>query len=148
MISVATAGAAVALLLYSAARNVPHTWDMLTAQHRQFAGLSADERKRYYGTALPLDMGVFDFYRANMRSGDRYWIQMKDEAFGTFADKRTAVTTVAHTYLLPAIDVRRRRDANVILSWDTDPGTLGLRFSSQARAGQQLIFVSRVDRGS
>ena len=147
LVSVSTAGAAVALLLFSAVRNVPHTWDMLTYQHRQYAGLTADERRRYYGTALPIRMDIFDFYRSNLHRRDRYWIQMEDGAFGAFADKRTAVTSVAHTYLLPAIPVQRKRDANVILSWDADPGLLGMRFSSQIRAGKQLIFVSRVDRG-
>jgi hypothetical protein len=57
------------------------------------------------------------------------------------------VTNVAHTYLLPALEVERRGDANVILSWDSDPNTLGLHYSSQLRAGEQLIYVSWVDRG-
>lgn len=146
-ITVATAVAALVLLTLSAWRNVPHSREMLTAQRAQFDDLTSDERARYFGAALPLAMDIFDFYRVNLRPGDRYWMQVPDDAFSVFADKRTAVTNVAHTYLLPALEVERRGDANVILSWDSDPNTLGLHYSSQLRAGEQLIYVSWVDRG-
>jgi hypothetical protein len=148
LITIATAAAALVLLVLSAWHNVRHSRAMLTAQRTQFGALTSDERARYFGATLPLAMDIFDFYRRNLRPGDRYWMQVPDDAFSAFADKRTAVTNVAHTYLLPAIEVERRRDANVILSWDSDPSTLGLRYSSQLRAGEQLIYVSRVDRGS
>jgi hypothetical protein len=51
---------------------------------------------------------------------------------------------VARLYLLPAVEASSLADANVVLSFDSDPGSLHLRFSQQWRSGVQLIFVSRI----
>jgi hypothetical protein len=147
LVSGAAAAAAFVLLFHSAWIGVPHSWDMLRSQYAVYGSLSPADRQRHFGAAVPLDMGLFDFYRANLHAGDRYWIQIPDDAFSNFADKRTVVSSVARLYLLPAVNVDRLRDANVVLSWDDDPGLLHLRYSAQARAGLQLIFVSRIDRG-
>jgi hypothetical protein len=92
-------------------------------------------------------MNLFDFYRAYLRPGDRYFIQIQNGAFGRFIDKETAVRTVARLYLLPAIEATDLAHANVVLSWDIDPALLHLKYSEQARLNQQLTFVSRIDRG-
>jgi len=126
---------------------VPHSWRLMRNEHARFAGYTAKQREQAYGTLLPLRMDIFDFWRAWLRPGDHYWIQIPQEAFSSNADKRLVVRSVAHLYLLPALETRRLADATVVLSWDADPGLLHLRFSEQERAGLQVIFVSRIDRG-
>jgi hypothetical protein len=37
-------------------------------------------------------------------------------------------------------------DADVVLSYDHDPGLLPLRYSEQHREGLQVVFVSRIAR--
>jgi hypothetical protein len=106
----------------------------LDNERRRFDELSADERERMFGAAIPVPMEIFDFYRRNMRRDDRFYVQAPAEAFGEFADT------------LPAIEVARPEDATVVVSYDSDPGLLPLTYSEQIRAGLQLIFVSRVRR--
>lgn len=108
--------------------------------------MSTAERNQAYGTLIPLRMDVFDFYRANLRPGDRYWVQVDPGAFSEFADKATVVRAVGRMALIPAVEVDRAEDADVILSWDKDPGLLPYEYSEQYRAGLQLLFVSRVKR--
>jgi hypothetical protein len=95
---------------------------------------------------LPLPANVFDFYRAYLRSGDRVYFQVLESGFGPFADLPTVVATVGRYYLLPAVAVARLEDANVVVSWEADPGLLGVEFEEQHRAGLQLFFVSRIAR--
>lgn len=140
--------AAVLALLDSAWRDVPHSWRLMRSQHAQFAGYDRAARDRAFGALIPIRMDIFDFWRAQLREGDRYWIQIPHETFSANADKKLVVRSIAHLYLLPAIETRRLADANVVLSWDSDPAALRLRYSEQQRAGQQLIFVSRIDRGA
>jgi|tagenome__1003787_1003787.scaffolds.fasta_scaffold19698377_2 hypothetical protein len=142
--ALATAG----VLSWSLAKDVPHSWSLLKTQRAQYVGYNATQRAQAYGAALPLPMNLFDFYRAYLRPGDRYFIQIQNGAFGRFIDKETAVRTVARLYLLPAIEAPDLADADVVLSWDSDPGLLHLHYSQQARLGLQLQFVSRIDRGS
>ena len=139
--------AVVAALAWSAVRDVPHTWRMLGAQHAAWAGTSRADRDRAFGNAVPIDMSVLDYWRHWLRPGDRYWVQMPFEAFSTFGDKKLLVREIARLYLLPAVESPRLAGADVVLSWDADPGLLHLRFSDQQRAGQQLIFYSRIDDG-
>ena len=134
-------------LALSTVRDVPHTWSLITTQHDAYAKYTATEREQAYGTALPLPMNLFDFYREYLRPGDRYFVQIEPNAFSTFIDKETAVRSVARLYLMPAVEAPDLAHANVVLSWDTDPGLLHLRYSEQERLGLQLIFVSRIDRG-
>jgi hypothetical protein len=75
-------------------------------------------------------------------------VQIPPGAFSTFADKPTIVRAVGRVFLLPAVEVEKPERADVILSWDSDPGLLPFRYSDQVRAGLQLIFVSRIDRGT
>jgi hypothetical protein len=148
VLSVAGAAATAALLAWSIVRDVPHSWQLMRAQHASFAGYSRTQRDQAYGALLPLPMNLFDYYRQYLRPGDRYYMQVQNGAFGRFIDKETAVRTVGRLYLLPAVEVPELARANVVLSWDSDPGLLHLRYSQQARLGLQLIFVSRIARGS
>jgi len=134
------------VLAYSVVRDVPHSWRLMRNEHARFAGYTREQRDQAFGTLLPLPMDIFAWYRNYLRPGDRYYLQVPPGAFGEFTDKPTAVRTVGRLYLLPAIQVDHLRDANVVVSFDADPGTLHLRYSDQVRSGQQLLFVSRIDR--
>jgi len=141
---------AVALVLVvalaSTVSTLPGTWRDLSRQREAYAGLSAQGREHAFGDAMPLPMQVFDFYRARLRPGDRYYLQVQQTGFGRFLDLPAAVSSVARFYLLPAIYERNLDDANVVLSFGADPSLLHLRFRSQERAGKQSIFVSRLFR--
>ena len=146
-ISTALAVLAVVLLVATAWKDVPRSWDLLRTQRQTFAGYTRKQRDEAFGTLIPIRMDIFDFWKAYLEPHDRYWIQIPNEAFSTDADKRTLVRYISHIYLLPATEARSRSDATVILSWDSDPGLLHMHFIGQARAGLQLIFVSRVSNG-
>jgi hypothetical protein len=143
----ALASLVVAGLGWSAVRDVPHSWRLMRTQYAAYHGYTRTQRDEAFITQIPLRADIFEFWRTWLRAGDRYWIQIPHEAFSATADKKFVVRTAAHLYLLPATEARSLRDATVVLSWDADPGTLGLRYSEQHRAGLQLIFVSRIDRG-
>jgi hypothetical protein len=145
---VAVSAACVAALAWSGWKDVPHSWRLMRTQHDVYAPLTRAERDKAFGTSIPLRMDILDFWRAWLRPGDRYWIQIPFEAFSVNADKKLIVRSVAHLYLLPATEAGSLAQASVVLSWDADPGTLGLRFSEQQRAGLQLVFVSRIARGA
>ena len=134
------------LLIMSVWRELPHTLDRMHSQRAAFAPLSAKARAQAFGTSVPVPMEIFDFYAAHLRPGDRYWVQVDPGAFGQFADKAKVVRSVGRLELMPAVEVERPDDADVILSWEKDPGLLPYRYSEQYRAGLQLLFVSRVRR--
>lgn len=146
----AAAGALVTagLLAWSIAKDVPESWSVMRSEHERFAGYSQLQRDEAFGTQLPLPMDIFEWYRQYLRPGDRYFIQVQNGGFGRFIDKETAVRTVAHLYLLPAIEASDLQHANVVLSFDSDPANLHLRYSTQARLNMELNFVSRIDRGT
>ena len=147
-LSAALCGLATAgLLAWSVVRDVPHSWSLMRTERAEYAGYTSTQRAQAFGAALPLPMNLFDFYRQYLRPDDRYFIQIQNGAFGRFIDKETAVRSVARLYLLPAVEAPDLQHANVVLSWDSDPGLLHLRYSQQQRLGLQLIFVSRIDRG-
>jgi hypothetical protein len=137
---------AIAFAGASAFMHGPDAWSKLGRERARDAALTAQERERAPLDALPLPANVFDFYRAHLRLGDRVYFQVLESGFGPFADLPTVVATVGRYYLLPAVAVDRLEDANVVVSWEADPGLLGLQFEEQHRAGLQLFFVSRVAR--
>ena len=147
-LAVAASAAAVAGLVWSGWKDVPHSWRLMRTQYAYYHGLTRDERGREFGEQIPIRMDILDFWRAWLRPDDRYWIQIPNEAFSPSADKKVIVRNVSHLYLLPATEASSLRDATVVLSWDADPGTLHLEFSEQQRAALQLVFVSRIARGA
>jgi hypothetical protein len=142
------AGAAVATALAgaSALMHGPDVWSKLSRERARDAALTAQQREHAPLDALPLPANVFDYYRAHLRLGDRVYFQVLESGFGPFADLPTVVATVGRYYLLPAVAVEGLEDANVVVSWEADPGLLGLQFVEQHRAGLQLFFVSRIAR--
>lgn len=142
------AGAAVAIAIAggSALAHGPDLWAKLGRERARDAALTPKQREHAFLDALPLPAEVFDYYRAHLRSGDRVYFQVLDSGFGQFADLPTVVATAGRYYLLPAVAVERLEDANVVVSWEADPGLLGVQFEEQHRAGLQLFFVSRIRR--
>ena len=141
-------GAAVAIALAGASALIhgPDAWSRLKRERARDVALTPQQREHAVLDALPLPANVFDFYRAYLRSGDRVYFQVLESGFGPFADLPTVVATVGRYYLLPAVAVARLEDANVVVSWEADPGLLGVEFEEQHRAGLQLFFVSRISR--
>jgi hypothetical protein len=135
-------------LAYSGWKDLPHSWRLMRSQYVSYSGYTRDQRDRAFGTAIPMPMDIIDYWRAWLRPGDRYWIQMPRESFSSFGDKRYVARSISHVYLLPAIETLNLARATVVLSWDADPGLLHLKFSDQERAGLQLIFVSRIAHGA
>ena len=136
----------IAVAVLSGALHVREDWKRLGNGRARDAALSSSERAHGPIDALPLPSNVFDYYRDRLRRGDRYYLQVLESGFGPFADLPTAVATVGRFYLLPAVQVGTLAEANVVLSWEADPGLLGVRFSEQDRAGLQLFFVARIAR--
>ena len=104
------------------------------------------ERRHAFVQQLGLPGDPFDFFAANVRTGDRVYYQVKPSGLGHFLDLPQSVAAVGRYYLLPAVSEPDLDRANVVVSWDEDPAKLGVRFSQQQRAGLQLFFVSRIAR--
>ena len=147
------AGAALSLVVLgllgaSLWLDLPHAWRLMGSQYRAYASYTATQRARAFGDRIPVPMDILDFWRAGVHAGDRYYVQMPPMPFSDLADKRTIMRDIAHLYLLPAVEARSLRDATVVLTWDADPRTLPVHYSSNEESGLQLIFVSRIARGS
>ena len=140
--------ATAVVLAWSIAEDIPRAWSVMQSEHAQFAGYSRLQRDQAFGAAIPLTMSYFDWYRQYLRPNDRYFIQIHNSAFGTFADEETEVRRVAHLYLLPAIEASDLQHATVVLSWNAVPTDLPVHYSSNVELGLQLFFVSRIARGS
>lgn len=134
---------------WSVWKDVPHSWRLMRSQHATYGGYTQAQRERAFGTLIPMPMDIIDYWRSGLRRGDRYFVQMPPLPFSSYGmDKRYIARSIAHVYLLPAIETRNLSRANVVLSWEADPGLLHLKYSAQQRAGLQLIFVSRIARGN
>jgi hypothetical protein len=147
-IAALTTLAAVAVLAGAVVTRLPETWNAAKTERRAWERLPDAERQLAYVTRIPLRLDIFEFWQRHLRPGDRYYVQIPPDAFSAFADKPTIVRAVGRVFLLPAVEVEKPERADVILSWDSDPGLLPFRYSDQVRAGLQLIFVSRIDRGT
>ena len=121
------------------------TWDFLTTL-RASAPVTALDGEHAAGTTIGLPMDRFDHYRTWLRPDDRYWLDIGASGFSSEVDLPTAVATLARFYLLPAVQVADVDDADVVLSYDHDPGLLPLRYYEQHREGLQVVFVSRIAR--
>jgi hypothetical protein len=49
---------AAGLLIWSVARDVPHSWSLMQKEHDGYANYTALERAQSYGAALPLPMNL------------------------------------------------------------------------------------------
>ena len=62
-----------------------------------------------------LPVGGFDFFRANVRRGDRVYVLARPGTTVRGVDFPTGARTFARYYLLPAIVVERPEDATVVV---------------------------------
>lgn len=147
VVLLAAFGVAVAALAYSVWAGGPHTWRSLDNEYNRFESTPRAEREHAFITLLPMPIDVFAWYRAQLRLGDRYYVHGAPGGYSRTASLREVVRNVGRLYFVPAVEVDRVEDADVIVSWGVDPAELGLTFCRQARAGLQPYFVSRVRCG-
>jgi hypothetical protein len=145
----AAVAAAVATCLtagVSTATSYGSIWSKLSEERARDEALTDDERDRAPVASIPFPVDPFDYYGAFLRPDDRVYFHVLESGFSNAVDLRGVVAAVGRFWLLPAVEVENVEDATVVLSWERDPAELGLRFSEQHRAGQQLFFVSRIAR--
>lgn len=146
IVAAAAFGLALLLLAGSSIRGVRTTWQVVRAESAAYAPLSREERDLVFITRMGMPAGLFEWYRGQLRRGDRYYVHGAPGGFGQFADLRTTVRAIGRLHFLPAVEVDDPAEADVIVTWQADPSELGLTYWSQSQAGQQPFFLSRVDR--
>ena len=134
--------ACAALALGSVALTLPDTWRWLADQHEQLVELDPVDRAQAAGFNNRLPAGGFDFFRFNVRRGDRVFVLAREGTTVRGVDFPTGARTFARYYLLPAIVVDRPEDATVVVAIARDPGELGLEYKSELREGD--FTVARV----
>jgi hypothetical protein len=142
----AAALAVLVLALVSGLKDLPGTWDWLSGQHDQFAGLSAAERVQEPGVAQLLPVDAFDFFREHLRPADRYYLAVTEGSFSTGVSRATAGRIFGRFYLLPSVQVDTPEKADVVLTVGIDPKTLGVPLGPVDKFGGGNYFSSRVQR--
>jgi hypothetical protein len=132
-----------ALALGSALLTLPDTWRWLSDQHSALVGLGPADRVQAPGFNNRLPVGGFDFFRANVRRGDRVYVLARPGTTVRGVDFPTGARTFARYYLLPAIVVDRPEDATVVVGVGRDPKELGLTYKSELR--EDAFYVSRLE---
>jgi hypothetical protein len=131
-----------ALALVSAALTLPDTWRWLSDQRSDLRQLDAVDRFQAPGFNNRLPVGAFDFFRANVRRGDRVFVHAREGTTVRGVDFPTGARTFARYYLLPATVVESPQDATVVVAIGRDPRELGLSYRSTLREGD--FQVARV----
>jgi hypothetical protein len=131
-----------ALALGSALLTFPDTWRWLSDQHEGLAALGAADRVQAPGFNNRLPVGGFDFFRGNVRRGDRVYVLAREGTTVRGVDFPTGARTFARYYLLPAIVVDDPKDATVVVTIGRDPSELGLTYKSTLR--QDDFYVARI----
>lgn len=144
--SAAAALATFAIAIASGVKELPGTWNWLSGQHAQFEHFSAQERAQEPGTAQFLPVDAFDFFRAALREGDRYYLAVRRGRFVTGVDRATAARIFGRFYLLPAIQVDEPARADVVLTVGIDPHTLGVSLGPVGKFQGGNYFEARVRR--
>lgn len=138
----ALAAACAALAFASAALTLPNTWRWLSDQHEELAELSPVDRAQAAGFNNRLPVGAFDFFRANVRRGDRVFVLARPGTTVRGVDFPTGARTFARYYLLPATVVAQPADATVVVTIGREPAELGLSYTSVLR--EDGFAVARV----
>ena len=141
MIRTAVAACA-ALALVSSAMTLPDTWSWLSDQRSDLERLGPADRMQAAGFNNRLPVGGFDFFRANLRRGDKVYVLARPGTTVRGVDFPTGARTFARYYLLPALVVDRPEDATVVVGVGRDPAELGLAYKSTLR--EDAFYVSRV----
>lgn len=141
----AASAAAFVLALVSGIKDYGPTWDWLSGQRSQFAGLSAAERAQEPGTAQLLPVDAFDFFRARVHKNERYAIVVKPGSFEAGVDRPQATRLFARYYLLPAIQVADPARAQIVFTVGIDPQTLGLRLGRIEKFAGGAYYAARIE---
>jgi hypothetical protein len=144
LLCAATALAVPVVALASGLRDLPGTWDWLSGQRSQFEGLSATERAQEPGTAQLLPVEAFDFFRSQLRSGERYYLAASHGTFTAGVDRATAARIFGRFYLLPAVQVDEPAKADVVLTVGVDPHTLGVPLGEISKFSGGEYYAARV----
>ena len=134
--------ACAALALVSSVLTVPDTWGWLSDQRSDLERLGPADRIQAPGFNNRLPVGGFDFFRANIRRGDRVYVLAREGTTVRGVDFPTGARTFARYYLLPAIVVDRPEEATVVVGVGRDPAELDLPYKSVQR--QDAFSVARV----
>jgi hypothetical protein len=138
------AAAALVIALGSGINDFPNTWNWLSHDHAQFAGLSAAERAQEPGTAQLLPVDAFDFFRSKVREGDRYYVAVTSGGYQSGVDRATASRIFSRYYLLPAIQVDDPSKADVVLTIGVDPHSLGVQLGRVEKFAGGNYYAARV----
>lgn len=138
------AGVALCAVLaaVSTALTFPDTWRWLSEQRRDAAQLTPVDRLQAPGFNNRLPVGGFDFFRANVKRGDKVFVWARPGTSVRGVDFPTAARTFARYYLLPATIVERPEQATVVVAVGRDPKELGLRYKNVLT--QEGFAVGRV----
>jgi hypothetical protein len=131
-----------ALAAVSIALTLPDTWRWLSEQRADSADLSAVDRFQAPGFSNRLPVGGFDFFRANVKRGDKVFVWARPGTSVRGVDFPTAARTFARYYLLPATIVEEPQEATVVVTVGRDPKELGLAYKNVVR--QDGFAVARV----
>jgi hypothetical protein len=131
-------GAATVVSLASVWHSGGHVWRRIETDHRTFSSLTERQRVQAPATGVQLDGNIFDWYAHFLAKGDRFYVQVDAEHIPR------VVRMLASYYLLPAAEVDDPSRATVVISYQADPSTLGVHYLTQAQAGAQPLFVSRI----
>jgi hypothetical protein len=140
----AAAAAALAVALASGAKDYHGTWRWLSGQRSQFAKLSPADRAAEPGTAQLLPVDAFDYFRAALHRGDRYFLAVEPGAFTAGVSREQAGRIFGRYYLLPAIQVESPAKAEFVLTVGIDPHTLGVPLGPVQKFAGGNYFVARV----
>jgi hypothetical protein len=144
MLAAAAVVASLGLALASTVKELGGTWSFLSDQHRSYADLTRDQPNVVPEFQSLIPVAAADFFFENMRRDDRYYLQVQPGTFFTGVDLPTAVRTFGRFYLLPAVQVRDPREADVVLSVGADPRKLGLTYQGIATAEGGRYHVARI----
>jgi hypothetical protein len=133
----------VALAIASSALTLPDTWRWLSEQRSDLEALTPADRVQAPGFNNRLPVGGYEFFRANIRRGDRVFVLARPGTTVRGVDFPTGARTFARYYLLPAIVVERPEEATVVVGIARDPDELGLTYKSTLRDDD--FYFSRIE---
>jgi hypothetical protein len=138
------AAAALVLAVVSAAITFPRAWSFAGDQRAAFGDLPSDPTLVFrYQQLLPARSVAF--VRERVRAKERYFLLASGGTTSVVGvPAETATRTFARYALLPAVQVRDVRDADVVVALGRDPASLGLRYASVDRDVATGIAVARI----
>lgn len=121
---------------------MPHLLD----RHDTYATLSDAQAERAGGDDARLSAAVFAAFRAALAPGDRYYVHTPAGGEEGFIDRGRVVRSWAAYYLLPAVQVARPAEADVVLAYDANPRALPVRLREVRWIAGETAWVARVAR--